>query len=71
MSLTAIAVDFDEALDVQAFHSAKIAFDLVIAALLNFFTNFVELFFCQILNSAFVGDADFLQILTAEVRPIP
>jgi len=58
--LAAIAIDLDKALDVQALDSTKVTFDLVIAALLNLFANFVDFLLAQILHTAIIGNADFL-----------
>src|SRR5262249_42103069 len=39
VALATVAIDFNQALDVETFHPAKIPFDLIITALFNFFTD--------------------------------
>jgi hypothetical protein len=59
MTLSAVAVDFDQALDVETFNAAQIAFYLQ-PAFLNFFTQAAHFVFSEVLNATIFGDAHFL-----------
>jgi hypothetical protein len=59
VSLTTEAIDFDQALDVETFDSAEVAFDLIIAALLDLFAHAADFFFGEVLDAAALGQSDF------------
>ena len=58
MTNTAVAADFHQALDVQLGFTAQIAFNF---DLVNFLTDCVDLFVCQIFNTDIFADSAFLQ----------
>jgi hypothetical protein len=59
VTLSAIAVDFDQTFDIQTFDPAKVAFDRQ-SAFLDLFSNATDFVFSQILHPTIVGNLELL-----------
>jgi hypothetical protein len=62
VALTAIAINFNQTLDVETFHTSQVTFDLK-SALFNLFTEAADFVFSQVVNPAIFRNAYSLRHL--------
>lgn len=60
VALSAVAVDFDEALDIETLDTAKVTLDLIETGFLDLVSDFGYLIVAELVNPSFFGDSELV-----------